>query len=66
MFRALGSKPNIEYIDMPLAIRDKYQYFTQGEMENLRRAGYSAAFAPLEESVGRYVTHFLDHADRYR
>ncbi|HEY6256727.1 MAG TPA: ADP-glyceromanno-heptose 6-epimerase [Xanthobacteraceae bacterium] len=66
MFRALGSAPNIEYIDMPAAIRDKYQYFTQGDVENLRRAGYSAAFTPLEESVGRYVTQFLDHTDRYR
>ena len=66
MFGALGSKPNIEYIDMPSAIRDQYQYFTQGEVENLRRAGYSAAFAPLEKSVGHYVTRFLDRPDRYR
>ncbi|HEY6258522.1 MAG TPA: NAD-dependent epimerase/dehydratase family protein, partial [Xanthobacteraceae bacterium] len=66
MFGALGSAPNIEYIDMPAAVRDKYQYFTQGDVENLRRAGYSADFTPLEESVGRYVTQFLDHADRYR
>ena len=66
MFGALGSTPNIEYIDMPSAIRDKYQYFTRAEVENLRRAGYSAAFAPLEESVGRYVTQFLDRADRHR
>src|SRR3984893_1001907 len=66
MFGALGSAPNIEYIDMPQAIRDKYQYFTQSEVENLRRAGYTAAFTPLEEAVGRYVTLFLDRADRYR
>jgi ADP-L-glycero-D-manno-heptose 6-epimerase len=66
MFTALGSAPNIEYIDMPEAIRDKYQYFTQGRMENLRAAGYTAAFTPLEEAVGRYVTQFLDRADRYR
>jgi len=66
MFRALGSAPNIEYIDMPAAIRGKYQYFTQSEVENLRRAGYNAGFTPLEEAVGRYVTLFLDRADRYR
>jgi ADP-L-glycero-D-manno-heptose 6-epimerase len=66
MFRALGSAPNIEYIDMPQAIRDKYQYFTQSDVENLRRAGYNADFTPLEEAVGRYVTLFLDRADRYR
>jgi ADP-L-glycero-D-manno-heptose 6-epimerase len=66
MFAALGSAPAIEYIDMPSAIRDKYQYFTQAEVENLRRAGYSAAFTPLEDAVGRYVTSFLDRVDRYR
>ena len=66
MFRALGRKPNIEYIDMPPAIRDRYQYFTQSEVENLRRAGYNAGFTPLEDAVTQYVSGFLDGADRYR
>ena len=66
MFRALGREPNIEYIDMPPAIRDQYQYFTQAEIGNLRRAGYNAGFMPLEDAVARYVTSFLDGADRYR
>jgi ADP-L-glycero-D-manno-heptose 6-epimerase len=65
MFKALGTAPNIEYIDMPPAIRDKYQYFTQSDVGNLRRAGYTAPFTPLEQAVARYVT-FLDRADRYR
>ena len=56
MFAALGRAPNIEYVDMPAAIRDNYQYFTQSEVENLRRAGYNAGFTPLEDAVGRYVT----------
>ena len=51
---------------MPENIRGKYQYFTQADVENLRRAGYNAGFTPLEEAVGRYVTQFLDRADRYR
>jgi ADP-L-glycero-D-manno-heptose 6-epimerase len=66
MFRALGREPAIDYIDMPPAIRDQYQYFTQAEVENLRRAGYNAGFTPLEEAVARYVTQFLDRPDRYR
>jgi len=66
MFRALGCPPNIEYIDMPVSIRDQYQYFTQAEIENLRRAGYNAGFTPLEDAVARYVTGFLNCADRYR
>ncbi|MBO0752386.1 MAG: ADP-glyceromanno-heptose 6-epimerase [Bradyrhizobiaceae bacterium] len=66
MFAALGRPPNIEYIDMPVAIRDSYQYFTEAQMENLRRAGYNAGFTPLAAAVRRYVEDFLDQPDRYR
>jgi ADP-L-glycero-D-manno-heptose 6-epimerase len=50
---------------MPPAIRDQYQYFTRAEIENLRRAGYNAGFTPLEDAVARYVTQYLNCADRY-
>ena len=66
MFAALGRKPNIEYIDMPVSIRDAYQYFTQAEIGNLRRAGFGTEFATLEDGVKRYVSCYLDRADRYR
>jgi ADP-L-glycero-D-manno-heptose 6-epimerase len=66
MFRALGRAPDIEYIEMPTAIRGQYQYFTQAKVENLRRAGYNAGFTPLEEAVNRYVAAFLNQPDRYR
>jgi ADP-L-glycero-D-manno-heptose 6-epimerase len=51
---------------MPLAFRDSYQYFTQADTGNLRRAGYNAGFTALEDAVRRYVTCYLDRADRYR
>ena len=66
MFAALGRPPNIEYVDMPAAIRDSYQYFTEASVENLRRAGYNAPFTPLKEAVRQYVVDFLDRTDRYR
>jgi ADP-L-glycero-D-manno-heptose 6-epimerase len=66
MFASLGRGPAIEYVDMPASVRDSYQYFTQAETENLRRAGYNADFTALEQTVGRYVTDYLDRADRYR
>lgn len=66
MFGALGRAANIEYIDMPIQIRDSYQYFTQSEMNNLRKAGYNAEFTPLSVGVKRYVVEFLDRGDRYR
>ena len=66
LLAALGRPPDIEYIDMPVSIRDSYQYFTEARTENLRRAGYNAAFTPLETAVKRYVNDYLDRADRYR
>lgn len=66
MFKAMGRAPNIEFIDMPEAIRNQYQYFTQSSIENLRRAGYNAGFTPLDSAVSQYVTGYLDRADRYR
>jgi len=66
MFAALGREPAIEYIDMPASIRDSYQYYTQAEIGNLRRAGYNAEFTVLEEAVKRYVNCYLARSDRYR
>jgi ADP-L-glycero-D-manno-heptose 6-epimerase len=66
VFAALGRTPNIEYVDTPVAIRDKYQYFTEARMENLRRAGYTAPFTSLEDGVAAYVRDYLETADPYR
>ena len=60
VFTALGRKPNIEYIEMPPALRGKYQYFTQAEMGKLRAAGYAAEFTSLEDGVGDYVQGHLE------
>lgn len=66
MFTTLGKEPKIDYVDMPDSIRDTYQYFTQAETGNLRRAGFTADFLSLEEGVKRYVSQYLDRADRFR
>lgn len=58
-FKAQGLAPNIEFIDMPLDIRDKYQYFTEANMSKLRAAGYTEPFASLEEGVKDYVANYL-------
>ena len=51
---------------MPENIRGQYQYFTQASVDSLLRAGYNAGFTSLEDGVSRYVTQFLNTADRYR
>jgi ADP-L-glycero-D-manno-heptose 6-epimerase len=58
-FHAMGLKPDIEFIDTPLDIRDKYQYFTEARMTKLRDAGYSDTFYSLEEGVEDYVKNYL-------
>jgi ADP-L-glycero-D-manno-heptose 6-epimerase len=66
VYHALGKEPNIKYQDTPVAIRDKYQYFTQASMDRLRAAGYHRPFTSLEDGVGKYVRDFLDQPDRYK
>ena len=58
-FKALNLVPNIEYVDMPEDIRDKYQYFTEANMEKLKSIGYTDKFYSLEEGVFDYVTQYL-------
>jgi ADP-L-glycero-D-manno-heptose 6-epimerase len=58
-FIAQGLQPNIEFIDMPEDIRDKYQYFTEANMNKLRAAGYDKPFSSLEEGVADYVANYL-------
>jgi ADP-L-glycero-D-manno-heptose 6-epimerase len=65
-YTALGARPNIQYIDMPEPIRGSYQYFTQGEVDRLLRAGYNGGFTALEDAVETYVKNFLNRSDRFR
>jgi ADP-L-glycero-D-manno-heptose 6-epimerase len=64
-FSAMGLPANISYIDMPVDIRDKYQYFTEAEMGKLRAAGYTDPFYSLEEGVKEYVQEFLQKQAYY-
>jgi ADP-L-glycero-D-manno-heptose 6-epimerase len=59
VFYALDRKPNISFVDTPIDIRDKYQYYTKAEMDKLRRQGYLAPFFTLEAGVIDYVRNFL-------
>lgn len=65
-FNAAGKTENIQYIDTPKAIRDKYQYFTEANMKKLREAGYGGNFYSLEDGIAEYVTDYLSKTDPYR
>ena len=64
-FAALDKDPDIEFIDMPSDIRDKYQYFTEANMKKLKAAGYPHPFYSLENGIDDYVREYLDQAKYY-
>lgn len=58
-FAGVGKEPKIEFVDTPIDIRDKYQYFTEANMTKLKSIGYSKPFHTLEEGVKDYVKNYL-------
>lgn len=60
-FQAMSLRPNIDWIEIPEDIRDKYQYFTEANMQKLRSIGYSKPFYSLEEGIRDYVQQYLLH-----
>jgi ADP-L-glycero-D-manno-heptose 6-epimerase len=63
-FAAMGRKPAIEFIDMPLSLHGKYQYYTCAEMQRLRAAGYKKPFTALEDGIAAYVRDHLSRQER--
>jgi ADP-L-glycero-D-manno-heptose 6-epimerase len=58
-FKSMGKEENISFIDTPIDIRDKYQYFTEADMSKMLAAGYKGGFHTLEEGVKDYVQNYL-------
>ena len=58
-FKNVDKPENIDFIDTPIDIRDKYQYFTEADMSKLIGEGYKIPFHTLEEGVADYVTNYL-------
>ena len=59
VFKAMDRTPNIRFVEMPERLREKYQYHTQADVTKLRKAGYVAPFASIEEGVRDYVQSYL-------
>ncbi len=58
-FRAMNAEPHIKFVDTPLKIRGKYQYYTKANISKLRNIGYTKPFTELEAGVREYVTNYL-------
>jgi ADP-L-glycero-D-manno-heptose 6-epimerase len=59
IFKALDCPKNVEFIDMPENLREKYQYHTRADLNRIRNAGYTAETTPLDEAVADYVRNYL-------
>lgn len=59
IFNALNKSVNIEYIDLPEHLREKYQYFTEANMNKIKKAGYNNSILGLEVGVADYVKNYL-------
>jgi len=59
VFESMNMNPEIHFIDTPAEIRNRYQYFTEAEIEKLREIGYSKPFRDIEHGVGDYVSNYL-------
>lgn len=59
-FKAMYKEENIAFIDTPEDIRDKYQYFTEANMNKLLSIGYDKGFRSLEEGVEDYVGYLQE------
>ena len=62
VFRELGCPEQVEFIDTPIELRARYQYFTEARMERLRKEGYLTPFATLEDGVRTYMRELLAYA----
>jgi ADP-L-glycero-D-manno-heptose 6-epimerase len=59
VFNSMKIKPDISFIETPVDLRGRYQYFTEAEIQKLRNVGYTKPFTELEEGVEKYVDAFL-------
>ncbi|MBP9934042.1 MAG: ADP-glyceromanno-heptose 6-epimerase [Chitinophagaceae bacterium] len=65
VFESLNLKPQIQFVDTPEDIREKYQYFTEADMSKLRKAGYSFPFTDLKTGIKKYVQDGLEKNQRF-
>ncbi|MGI9036616.1 MAG: ADP-glyceromanno-heptose 6-epimerase [Pyrinomonadaceae bacterium] len=59
IFAALKLEPNIEFVEMPEHLKNRYQYHTQADLTRIRQTGYEKKITPLDEAVADYVRNYL-------
>ncbi len=65
-WKAVGKEPIIGFKDMPEELKNKYQYYTQADLTNLRKVGFTQEMTSLEDGIRQYVQEFLMKDDQYK
>jgi ADP-L-glycero-D-manno-heptose 6-epimerase len=60
-FKNMNVTEAISFIDTPIDIRDKYQYFTEANMQKIKSVGFEAPLTELESGVNEYIKNYLLH-----
>lgn len=59
IFSAMDREMNVEFIEMPAELKDRYQYYTCAPMDTLRSSGYTRPITSLDRAVQDYVKNYL-------
>ncbi len=59
VFKSMSLAPEISFVDTPVDLRGRYQYFTEADIQKLRAIGYTKSFTELEDGVEDYVGKYL-------
>jgi ADP-L-glycero-D-manno-heptose 6-epimerase len=65
VFKSMKLDPDISFVDTPVDLRGRYQYFTEAKVQKLREIGYTKDFTELEEGVEKYVGEYLSEEACY-
>lgn len=64
-FASMHKEIKIKWIEMPIEMRERYQYFTEATMSKWQKQGMSAPQWSLEDGINDYITHYLQNQDPY-
>ena len=59
IFKSLNLNDDIEFIDIPNEIKEKYQYYTKADISKLRNIGYDKELTTLEIAINDYIQNYL-------
>ncbi|MHB1685875.1 MAG: ADP-glyceromanno-heptose 6-epimerase [Ignavibacteriaceae bacterium] len=59
IFKAMNKPVDIEYINLPEHLAEKYQYLTEAKLDKIKKAGYLNSISSLEDGVTDYVKNYL-------